>query len=60
MKAQDQDWETVAFLAIARWAVHLNEGWIDLESEPGTGSAFRIVLPLATDAGPAHEEVNGG
>ncbi|MFC1544069.1 sensor histidine kinase [Gemmatimonadota bacterium] len=47
-------------LAIARWAVHLNEGWIDLESEPGTGSAFRIVLPLATDAGPAHEEVNGG
>lgn len=32
-------------LAIAKWAVHLNDGSIELESEPGTGSIFRIILP---------------
>ncbi len=40
-------------LAIARWAVHLNEGRIELESEPGRGSVFRIILPLSTDLAPA-------
>ena len=34
-------------LAIARWAVEANGGTIDFESEPGRGSCFRIVLPLA-------------
>ncbi len=33
-------------LAIARHAVELNGGRIELESEPGKGSTFRIVLPL--------------
>jgi heavy metal sensor kinase len=34
-------------LAIARWAVEANGGRIELESEEGKGSLFRIVLPLA-------------
>ncbi|MCA1563702.1 MAG: heavy metal sensor histidine kinase [Acidobacteria bacterium] len=33
-------------LAIARWAVETNGGHIDLDSEPGRGSTFRIVLPV--------------
>lgn len=32
-------------LAIARWIVHLNGGRIEVESTPGEGSTFRIVLP---------------
>ena len=32
-------------LAIARWAVEVNGGRIELESEEGKGSLFRIVLP---------------
>ncbi len=32
-------------LAITRWAVEVNNGRIELESEPGHGSLFRIVLP---------------
>lgn len=35
-------------LAIARWAVEANGGRIELESEEGKGSLFRIVLPMAT------------
>lgn len=34
-------------LAIARWAVESNGGRIELESEVGQGSRFRIVLPHA-------------
>lgn len=34
-------------LAIARWAVEANGGRIELESEVGKGSIFRIVLPAA-------------
>jgi len=33
-------------LATARWAVEVNGGRIELESEEGKGSLFRIVLPL--------------
>jgi heavy metal sensor kinase len=32
-------------LAIARWAVEANGGRIEVESEPGQGTLFRIVLP---------------
>ncbi|MCX8038036.1 MAG: heavy metal sensor histidine kinase [Candidatus Sumerlaeia bacterium] len=32
-------------LAIARWAVEINGGRIELESEEGRGSTFRILLP---------------
>jgi len=32
-------------LAIARWAIDANGGRIEVESEPGRGSLFRIVLP---------------
>ncbi len=32
-------------LAIARWAVEIHDGRIELETEPGQGSVFRIVLP---------------
>jgi heavy metal sensor kinase len=34
-------------LAIARWAVETNGGRIELDSEIGRGSRFRVVLPLA-------------
>lgn len=37
-------------LAIARWAVTSNGGRIELESTPGQGSVFRIVLPISTNA----------
>ena len=33
-------------LAIARWAMEVNGGRIELESEEGRGSLFRIVLPI--------------
>jgi signal transduction histidine kinase len=32
-------------LAIARWAVEVHGGHLELESEEGTGSTFRIMLP---------------
>jgi len=32
-------------LAIAKWAVEANGGYIELESKEGQGSTFRIVLP---------------
>jgi signal transduction histidine kinase len=32
-------------LATARWAVEVNGGRLELESEEGKGSLFRIVLP---------------
>ena len=34
-------------LSIARWAVEVNGGRIDVESEVGRGSRFRIVVPAA-------------
>jgi len=34
-------------LAIARWAVEANGGRIELASEEGKGSSFRVVLPAA-------------
>jgi heavy metal sensor kinase len=36
-------------LAIARWAVDANGGRIEVESAPGRGSTFRIVLPQEAD-----------
>jgi signal transduction histidine kinase len=36
-------------LAIARWAVEANGGYIELESEEEKGSLFRVVLPLAAE-----------
>lgn len=35
-------------LAIARWAVEVNGGHIELESEDGKGSLFRVVIPVIT------------
>jgi signal transduction histidine kinase len=32
-------------LAIAKWAVEANGGFIEIESRKGEGSTFRIVLP---------------
>jgi signal transduction histidine kinase len=37
-------------LAIARWAVEANGGRIELESEEGKGSLFRIVLPTIAES----------
>ena len=34
-------------LAIARWAVEANAGRIELESDEGRGTLFRIVLPAS-------------
>src|SRR5262245_518221 len=36
-------------LAIARWAIEANGGRIELQSEPGAGAVFRIVLPRTED-----------
>lgn len=33
-------------LSIAQWAVQLHEGRIELQSSPGSGSTFTIVLPI--------------
>ena len=35
-------------LAIAKWAVEINGGTVDVESDFGHGSTFRIVLPAAS------------
>jgi signal transduction histidine kinase len=40
-------------LATARWAVEVHGGRIELESEEGKGSLFRIVLPVSALAPPA-------
>jgi signal transduction histidine kinase len=33
-------------LSIVRWIVDLHDGRIDVESEPGCGALFRVVLPI--------------
>ena len=42
-------------LATARWAVEVNGGRIELESEEGKGSRFRIVLPIFLSMPPARK-----
>ena len=42
-------------LATARWAVEVNGGRIELESEEGKGSLFRIVLPMFACVPPARK-----
>lgn len=36
-------------LAIAKWAVNLNHGRIEVESQPGMGATFRVFLPARLD-----------
>ena len=35
-------------LSIAKWIVDMHQGSIDVESEPGKGSTFRVSVPLRT------------
>lgn len=37
-------------LSITRWAVEAHDGQIDVESEPGHGTQFRVRFPLAAEA----------
>jgi cell cycle sensor histidine kinase DivJ len=37
-------------LAIVRGLVELHNGRLEIESEPGNGSCFKLILPLDTDA----------
>ena len=43
-------------LAIARWAVEIHGGRIELETESGQGSVFRIVLPQQSN--PSSDQPN--
>ena len=47
-------------LAISHGVVTAHGGRIDVESEPGVGATFRIVLPLATAAAPSLDRAAGG
>jgi heavy metal sensor kinase len=38
-------------LAIAKWAIDVHGGSIEVESRPGGGSTFRVLLPNDTDGG---------
>ena len=40
-------------LAIVRGLVELHGGHLEIESEPGKGSCFRLILPLDAEAAPA-------
>lgn len=45
-----RSWETGGAglgLSIAQWAIQANRGTIELESQAGAGSCFRVCLPLA-------------
>jgi two-component system OmpR family sensor kinase len=45
-------------LSITRWAVEAHEGQIEVESTPGSGSLFRVTLPLAPpDEDSTHQRV---
>jgi signal transduction histidine kinase len=46
-------------LAIVRHVAEGHRGWIELESEPGRGSAFTLVLPAASGHGTAPATVAG-
>ena len=43
-------------LSIARWIAERHEGRIEVESEQGAGSLFRVVLPLVSKAGQGERE----
>jgi len=43
-------------LAIAKWAVSLNRGRIEVESEPGRGATFRVFLPARRDTSGSRNE----
>ena len=46
-------------LAIADWAVKAHGGFIELESEEGHGSVFRVVLPASESAGTTKSQGGG-
>ena len=46
-------------LAIVQQAVHRAGGFVEVESEPGAGTTFRVFLPVKVEAPPAAETLPG-
>ena len=43
-------------LAIAKWAVEMHDGTINVFQRLGGGAEFRILLPLVTSVSAAHKQ----
>ena len=46
-------------LALVKWTAEAHGGRVELESEPGRGSRFRMILPRANGAGETREDGSG-
>ena len=46
-RSRGQAGERASGVSLAKWGVEIHHGRIELVTEPGEGSTFRIVLPCA-------------